>query len=716
MYTYIHTHIPIGDQCVFNIYLALHPEKMREAPCVLNYRTEHCRYGENCKLAQEAGIGLLHGSRGVFHKAYGDNQAFMSFALVYDTFFHHPFGQESILLSDVESNANEDGDGPHDRTDGGDCSRAGEARGECVDASKERHRLDPERKGHHTRQMKQVLLSLMKEMRDSPPLHQPRYARCAALPLLPAWKVGKWEEELGEEAYAYDLWKAIDDGEAEIEMREGHDDDCDIHDDKHHDHASNDYRNENEYENGNDDIDNSNHENENRNRNENGNDDDNGTDDVDSDGKRDNLVDTQTSNNPITLVERLAYATLLTSTSYLPGVLTLIQSLRTHSTLTQAGACDVVVMMNEVPGKEIEELLLYPSLNTQGNIKVVRVKNIDHPMSVNNNIESGDGHGKTRSGPSISSFADTYTKLRMWELTQYDTIVYLDADTLIMQNPDTLFKQRHAQERRQNERSGTDNSVDRADDNHRNDDFNHKLGNDRKTIRDKANDTSSQPAASCERYGVSAAPDCCPPLVFNSGVMVLVPCRSTFSKMMRGLHTMQQVALQGDTAIEHSKYKLALLFGENEFLHMFFPQYRQLHYGFNMGQYTYAVQRRMEHYTKHSVNMVKIYHFTGRKPWLYVPSGALTEAERDEKTSFPGWKQPYYKLWWSVFLNFFHSSSSACAKVGSSECHSRLDRVISKYTSSSHQVKGFFTRNQHLTDLPFYRLGANVLTRGVDSS
>lgn len=40
----------------------------------------------------------------------------------------------------------------------------------------------------------------------------------------------------------------------------------------------------------------------------------------------------------------------------------------------------------------------------------------------------------------VPRFKDTWTKLRVFELTSYDTVVYLDADTLIFQNPDHIFE------------------------------------------------------------------------------------------------------------------------------------------------------------------------------------------------------------------------------------------------------------------------------------
>jgi hypothetical protein len=72
-------------------------------------------------------------------------------------------------------------------------------------------------------------------------------------------------------------------------------------------------------------------------------------------------------------------------------------------------------------------------------------------------------------------FDGTFTKLRAWELTEFDRVVFLDADTLVVQNADDLF----------------------------------------------------------DRPGFAAAPDFFMPDRFNSGVMVLHPSQDTFQRMLQ---------------------------------------------------------------------------------------------------------------------------------------------------------------------------------------
>lgn len=49
--------------CIFSLLL----ERLLEFPCKWNYRPDHCIYGSNCASAEESGVYMLHGNRGVYH-------------------------------------------------------------------------------------------------------------------------------------------------------------------------------------------------------------------------------------------------------------------------------------------------------------------------------------------------------------------------------------------------------------------------------------------------------------------------------------------------------------------------------------------------------------------------------------------------------------------------------------------------------------------------
>jgi alpha-N-acetylglucosamine transferase len=107
------------------------------------------------------------------------------------------------------------------------------------------------------------------------------------------------------------------------------------------------------------------------------------------------------------------YATLLYDDSYLPGVLALHQSLLNAG--TTAGLL-VVVAPERVSNAALDVL-------EAGGINYRRVGTLRSP------------HANT-----IPQHVECYTKLRLLQMTEYQKVVYLDADTLVCHNPDELFK------------------------------------------------------------------------------------------------------------------------------------------------------------------------------------------------------------------------------------------------------------------------------------
>ncbi|KAK3558139.1 hypothetical protein QTP86_009861 [Hemibagrus guttatus] len=56
-----------GDQDLLNIIFHYNPESLFVFPCHWNYRPDHCIYGSNCAAAEQHGVYILHGNRGVYH-------------------------------------------------------------------------------------------------------------------------------------------------------------------------------------------------------------------------------------------------------------------------------------------------------------------------------------------------------------------------------------------------------------------------------------------------------------------------------------------------------------------------------------------------------------------------------------------------------------------------------------------------------------------------
>ncbi|XP_023241805.1 glucoside xylosyltransferase 1-like [Centruroides sculpturatus] len=55
-----------GDQDIINIIFHYHSDKLLIFPCDWNYRPDHCMYTSVCKSAEENGVAIVHGNRGVF--------------------------------------------------------------------------------------------------------------------------------------------------------------------------------------------------------------------------------------------------------------------------------------------------------------------------------------------------------------------------------------------------------------------------------------------------------------------------------------------------------------------------------------------------------------------------------------------------------------------------------------------------------------------------
>ncbi|XP_030072900.1 glucoside xylosyltransferase 1 isoform X1 [Microcaecilia unicolor] len=88
-----------GDQDLLNIMFFYNPDSLFTFPCQWNYRPDHCIYGSNCQEAEEEGISILHGNRGVYHD---DKQPV--FRAIYEALRNHSFGDDLVhsLLHPLE--------------------------------------------------------------------------------------------------------------------------------------------------------------------------------------------------------------------------------------------------------------------------------------------------------------------------------------------------------------------------------------------------------------------------------------------------------------------------------------------------------------------------------------------------------------------------------------------------------------------------------------
>lgn len=78
-----------GDQDLINIFFHYFPEKLFQYTCEWNYRPDHCMYMSNCRSAEEKGVSIVHGNRGVYHN---DKQP--AFKAIYNAIRDYEFGAD----------------------------------------------------------------------------------------------------------------------------------------------------------------------------------------------------------------------------------------------------------------------------------------------------------------------------------------------------------------------------------------------------------------------------------------------------------------------------------------------------------------------------------------------------------------------------------------------------------------------------------------------
>ncbi|KAI3648146.1 hypothetical protein MP228_005392 [Amoeboaphelidium protococcarum] len=154
-----------------------------------------------------------------------------------------------------------------------------------------------------------------------------------------------------------------------------------------------------------------------------------------------------------------AFVTLVTTEDYVIGALVLAQSLRAVGTTRQLVA---MITGNISAGSQEELKAVFNQVITVDSLKSSSLDNL-----------------KVLGRPEL---AYTYTKLHIWNLVNFDKVVFMDADTLVLKNIDNLF---------------TDYQL------------------------------------SGNGSGVAAAPDMGWPDCFNSGVFVAKPSKETFENLIK---------------------------------------------------------------------------------------------------------------------------------------------------------------------------------------
>lgn len=116
-----------------------------------------------------------------------------------------------------------------------------------------------------------------------------------------------------------------------------------------------------------------------------------------------------------------SYITVLSTENYLQGVLCLVESLRRTNTKYPIS----ILITNDISLKTEELLKSY-------NLNVIRKNKINIPESIKNKNDKGI----------FSHWTSTFDKLLVFELTQFNKLVYLDSDMYVRKNIDELFERK----------------------------------------------------------------------------------------------------------------------------------------------------------------------------------------------------------------------------------------------------------------------------------
>lgn len=127
-----------------------------------------------------------------------------------------------------------------------------------------------------------------------------------------------------------------------------------------------------------------------------------------------------------------AYVTLVTNADFAEGAIALVRSLK----LTGTGA-DIVVM--HTGGVAAERLGPLTDLGARLRpVELLPTSDAFNERHARANIHGKNPFTKGRK-PAFHTPLDNFAKLRLWQLTGYDKVVFLDADTLVLRNIDRLF-------------------------------------------------------------------------------------------------------------------------------------------------------------------------------------------------------------------------------------------------------------------------------------
>jgi alpha-N-acetylglucosamine transferase len=127
-----------------------------------------------------------------------------------------------------------------------------------------------------------------------------------------------------------------------------------------------------------------------------------------------------------------AYVTLVTNADFANGAAALVRSLKLSGT-----TADIVVM--HTGGVDASDLS--PLIDLRAILQPVDLLPTSDAFNERHARAKLHGAAPFTKGrkPAFHTPLDNFAKLRLWEMEQYDRVVFLDADTLVLRNIDKLF-------------------------------------------------------------------------------------------------------------------------------------------------------------------------------------------------------------------------------------------------------------------------------------
>ncbi|NHT78040.1 glycosyl transferase [Rhizobiaceae bacterium CRRU44] len=127
-----------------------------------------------------------------------------------------------------------------------------------------------------------------------------------------------------------------------------------------------------------------------------------------------------------------AFVTLVTNANYAMGAKALCRSIRRTGT-----AADIVVL--HTPAVAIDALAPLAEFGVRlVETDLLPLSDAFNERHARRNVHAAAPFTKGRK-PAFHSPLDNFCKLRLWQLTQYERCIFIDADTLVLKNIDKLF-------------------------------------------------------------------------------------------------------------------------------------------------------------------------------------------------------------------------------------------------------------------------------------